>query len=76
MRKRRGLSMDQKKELMHNIITKRNEVFNIKELEKRCKKVGIHFKVVKEVLENIIADNLVKSEKIGAGNFYWSYQSD
>jgi hypothetical protein len=61
-------------------------VFNLKELEKLGGKAGIgtlfrkNFEMlvpqtVKDVLESLISDNLVESDKIGAGNFYWSLPS-
>lgn len=30
---------------------------------------------MKEVLQSLIADDLVNGDKIGAGNFYWSFPS-
>jgi DNA-binding IscR family transcriptional regulator len=44
-------------------------------LEKASKKAGIPVPVVKKILEALKADNLVESEKIGIGAFYWSFPS-
>jgi hypothetical protein len=38
-------------------------------------KAGIVLPSVKEVLDSLRADDLVNSEKIGAGNFFWSFPS-
>lgn len=44
-------------------------------MEKASKKAGIPVPVVKKILEALKADNLVESEKIGIGAFYWSFPS-
>jgi hypothetical protein len=38
-------------------------------------KAGIVLPSVKEVLDSLRADDLVNSDKIGAGNFFWSFPS-
>lgn len=30
---------------------------------------------VKDILDSLVADDLVLCEKIGAGNYYWSFPS-
>jgi hypothetical protein len=30
---------------------------------------------IKEVLQSLIADDLINGDKIGAGNFFWSFPS-
>ncbi len=45
------------------------------DIEKLSQKNGITFQSVKEVLDSLLADDLVTSDKIGAGNFYWSFPS-
>jgi len=73
--KKKALSFDEKRERLLNIFHERKEVFNLKELEKLGGKAGIVPQTVKEVLESLISDNLVESDKIGSGNFYWSLPS-
>lgn len=38
-------------------------------------KAGIAFPMVKEILKSLQCDNLVDSEKIGIGVFYWAFPS-
>jgi hypothetical protein len=38
-------------------------------------KLGLPLPTVKEILDHLVADDLVLVEKIGAGNFYWSFPS-
>ena len=48
----------------------------LKELENRCyKEKGIVAKTVKEIADELVADNLVCCEKIGSSNYYWSFPS-
>lgn len=73
--KKKGLSMKEKQDRMlkHFKVTK--EVFNIKEIEKFSTKAGITSQSFKEVLDLLQSDDFVQAEKIGAGNFYWSFPS-
>ena len=36
----------------------------------------LDFRLVRELLQILISDELVKCEKIGSGNFYWSFLSE
>ena len=51
------------------------DVFTFKDLERLAPKSGIIPQSVKEVLEAIVADGLVETDKIGAGVFYWAFPS-
>ena len=50
-------------------------MFNLKELEKLGSKSGIVLNMIKEVLDSLVDDDLVTSDKIGSANFYWSLPS-
>jgi len=73
--KKKGVSFDEKRERLLKIFHDRNEVLNLKELEKYGPKAGIVLQTVKEVLESLLSDDLVETDKIGAANFYWSLPS-
>ncbi len=75
MAKRRGLSLDEKRDRLLNIFHENKVVFNFKELEKLAPKKGIVLQTVKEVLDALLADNLVETDSIGAGRFFWSFPS-
>ncbi|KAH9048337.1 meiotic nuclear division protein 1 [Lactarius hengduanensis] len=67
----RGLSAEEKR-------VKLLEIFHdtLKELEKLGPKMkGIVSQSVKEVLQSLVDDNLVQSDKIGSSNFFWSFPS-
>ncbi|RVD92680.1 meiotic nuclear division 1 protein, partial [Tubulinosema ratisbonensis] len=52
------------------------EFFTLKELESIApKRKGIVYKTVKEVLESLVNDDLVRTEKLGISNYYWSFPS-
>ena len=76
MAKKKGLSMDEKKKRMATIFAKTMQVYHYKEVEAFSLKAGISFGSIKDVLENVIADFLVTSEKIGTSKYYWSFASE
>jgi hypothetical protein len=52
-------------------------VYTIKELEKLLPGVAsINAMQVKEYIQNLSDENLIRVEKIGSGNWYWSFASD
>lgn len=50
-------------------------VYNLKELEKEAGRRGVVEKTVEEVVKSLVDDRFVECEKIGSGNFYWSFPS-
>ncbi len=52
-------------------------VFTLKELEKLLPAVGsINAMQVKDDLQGLQDENQIRVEKIGSGNWYWSFKSD
>ncbi|KAH8920409.1 hypothetical protein BT69DRAFT_1222908, partial [Atractiella rhizophila] len=52
------------------------EFYQLKEVEKLCSKAkGITMPTIKEILQSLVDDGLVFSEKIGTSNYFWSYPS-
>ncbi|KAK0119168.1 hypothetical protein ONS95_008026 [Cadophora gregata] len=52
-------------------------VFTLKELEKTLSSVAaIHAMQVKDTLQAMQDENLIRVEKIGSGNWYWCFMSD
>ncbi|PVH85896.1 meiotic nuclear division protein 1 [Cadophora sp. DSE1049] len=52
-------------------------VFTLKELEKTLASVAsIHAMQVKDTLQAMQDENLIRVEKIGSGNWYWCFMSD
>jgi hypothetical protein len=76
MAKKKGLSMEEKKARMLDQFKKKKEPFHYTEVEQFSLKAGISFGSIKEVLENVLADFLISSEKIGTSIYYWCFPSD
>jgi len=51
----------------------RKEPFNIKELTKAAKAAGLNEKLVPDINASLMDDNYVQSDKIGSGNYFWSF---
>jgi hypothetical protein len=76
MSKKKTTSKDEKLELMEELLFEKAEPFTLKELEKLAQKEkGIRSMVVKEVIDELIGDSRILSDKIGATNFYWLFPS-
>ena len=68
------LTMDEKRKKAVEYFHETNDYYTLKELEKSLPKVkGIVGQTVKEVIEGLVADGLVTTEKVGTSNYYWSY---
>lgn len=50
-------------------------MFTLKEVEKTGAKKGVVQQSIKEVLQSLVDDDLVSCERIGIGNYYWSFPS-
>lgn len=76
MSKKRGLSLDEKKVRLLEYMHEHKECYTLKELESSASKAkGIVSQSIKDVLGMLVADGLVDSDKIGAGNFFWALPS-
>ncbi|CAG8776908.1 15303_t:CDS:2, partial [Acaulospora colombiana] len=52
------------------------DFYQLKELEKIApKQKGIVVQSVKDILQELVNDNLVAQDKIGTSNYYWSFPS-
>lgn len=59
---------------MLQIFHETKEFFTLKEIEKiAVQKKQIVVQSVKDVLEELVNDGLVKSEKIGTSTYYWKF---
>jgi predicted transcriptional regulator len=75
MAPKKGVSFDDKRLRLLEIFA-RAEVFTLKEIEKiGSKEKGIVEQTIKDVLQTLVDDGLVETDKIGAGNFYWALPS-
>jgi Mnd1 HTH domain len=73
----KSIPVEQKRALVLGWIQRSGTAHNIKDLEKALPSVAsCHAMQVKELIQNLTDDNLVRVEKIGSGNWYWSFPSE
>ena len=70
------VSAQDKRIRMLEIFQETQDFWQLKELEKMAPKLkGIVSQSVKEVVEGLVSDGLVITEKVGTSNYFWSYPS-
>ncbi|KAJ0971408.1 hypothetical protein J5N97_019367 [Dioscorea zingiberensis] len=75
MSKKRGLSLEEKREQMLQIFYDSQDFFLLKELEKLGPKKGVISQSVKDVVQSLVDDDLVLKDKIGTSVYFWSLPS-
>ncbi|XP_061408505.1 meiotic nuclear division protein 1 homolog [Lethenteron reissneri] len=76
MSKKRGLSSEEKRTKMMEIFFETKDVFQLKDLEKIApREKGITAMSVKEVLQSVVDDAMVDTDRIGTSNYYWAFPS-
>jgi meiotic nuclear division protein 1 homolog len=76
MSKKKGLSVDEKRQRALDFFYSKKEVFNLKELEKWLpKEKGIIVQSIKDIIKSLEDDNLIDSDKIGSSTYYWAFPS-
>ncbi|KAK2723720.1 meiotic nuclear division protein 1 homolog [Artemia franciscana] len=76
MSKKRGLSLEEKRQRMIEIFYEKKEFFQLKELEKiGPKEKGIIMQSVKEVVQSLADDGLIDTDKIGTSTYFWAFPS-
>ncbi|XP_025012226.2 meiotic nuclear division protein 1 homolog isoform X1 [Ricinus communis] len=73
--KKRGLSLDEKREKILQIFYDSQDFFLLKELEKLGPKKGVISQSVKDVVQSLVDDDLVSKDKIGTSVYFWSLPS-
>ncbi|XP_018402646.1 PREDICTED: meiotic nuclear division protein 1 homolog [Cyphomyrmex costatus] len=77
MSKKKGVSLDEKRTRMLQIFYEKKEFFTLKELEKIApKEKNIVVQAVKDVLQALVDDGLVRSEKIGTSIYFWRFPGE
>ncbi|KAI3917641.1 hypothetical protein MKW98_021403 [Papaver atlanticum] len=75
MSKKRGLSLEEKREKMLEIFYDSQDFYLLKELEKLGPKKGVTSQTVKDVIQSLVDDDLVLKDKIGSSIYFWSLPS-
>uniref|UniRef100_A0A8C5QDD2 Meiotic nuclear division protein 1 homolog n=1 Tax=Leptobrachium leishanense TaxID=445787 RepID=A0A8C5QDD2_9ANUR len=71
-----GLSVEEKRTRMMEIFFETKDVFQLKDLEKIApKEKGITSMSVKEILQSLVDDAMVDSERVGTSNYFWAFPS-
>ncbi|XP_018565864.1 meiotic nuclear division protein 1 homolog [Anoplophora glabripennis] len=73
---RKGVSAEEKRSRMLQLFHEKGECFQLKELEKIApKEKGIIANSVKDVVQKLVEDGLVETDKIGTSVYFWSFPS-
>lgn len=72
---KKGLSAEQKRNVILSIYHDTKEPYNLKEIEKLASNKGVVLQTVKDMNQSLVDDSLVMMDKIGAANFFWSFPS-
>ncbi|XP_042492762.1 meiotic nuclear division protein 1 homolog [Macadamia integrifolia] len=75
MSKKRGLSLEDKREQILKIFYESQDFFLLRELEKLGPKKGVISQSVKDVVQSLVDDDLVLKDKIGISVYFWSLPS-
>lgn len=76
MSKKRGLSLEDKRKGMMEIFYEKKDFFQLKELEKIApKEKGIVQGSVKDVIQSLVDDGMVDTDKIGTSVYFWAFPS-
>ena len=74
--KRKGVSADEKKVRLTALIQESGQVWTLKEAEKGGAARGIISQAVKDVLLELVSDDIVREGKVGISTYYWSFKSE
>ncbi|KCZ81108.1 hypothetical protein H312_01474 [Anncaliia algerae PRA339] len=70
------VTMEEKKSKILHFFHESKEFYTLKELESIFpKKLGINYKQVKEIIDALVSDELIRTEKLGISNYFWSFPS-
>ncbi|XP_075210959.1 meiotic nuclear division protein 1 homolog [Lycorma delicatula] len=76
MSKRKGVSAEEKRTRMMQLFYEKKDFFQLKELEKLApKEKGIIAQSVKDVVQSLVDDGLIDTDKIGTSVYFWAYPS-
>lgn len=76
MAPKKGVSAGEKTKRALEFFMETQTVWSLKELEsKLSKEKGIVSMTVKDLIQSLVDDNLIDKDKIGSGNYFWSFPS-
>lgn len=75
MKRNQYLSIDDKKQLLLKIFKNNSTFFTFREIESYATKNRVSIVKLKDILNELLIDNLIQHEKIGTQDFYWATPS-
>ncbi|XP_068202434.1 meiotic nuclear division protein 1 homolog [Palaemon carinicauda] len=76
MSRRKGLSHEEKRNKIMELFYEKKDFFQLKELEKiGPKEKGVISQAVKDVVQSLVDDSMIDSEKIGTSIYFWAFPS-
>ncbi|EAT34903.1 AAEL012895-PA [Aedes aegypti] len=73
-KRKKGISAGEKKSLVLEIFHQSKEFYQLKDVEKiAVKDKGLREQVVKEILQNLVDEGQVETDKIGSSQYYWFF---
>ena len=73
---KKGLSLEEKRKKMLEIFYETKDFYLLKDLEKIApKQKGIVAQSVKDVVQSLVDDNMVDTDKIGTSVYFWAFPS-
>ncbi|EWM26073.1 meiotic nuclear division protein 1 [Nannochloropsis gaditana] len=73
MPKRKGMSLEEKRQTILKIYHSTGAVYSLKEMEGLASKQGVVSQSVKDVNQGLVDDGLVEMEKVGASNVFFAF---
>ncbi|KAI7871138.1 meiotic nuclear division protein 1 [Spinellus fusiger] len=70
---RKGVSAEEKRKRLEALFHESGDFYQLKEVEKLGTKKGIVSQAIKDVLQSLVDDGLVSTDRIGTSNYYWSF---
>ncbi|XP_066250090.1 meiotic nuclear division protein 1 homolog [Euwallacea similis] len=71
---KKGVSLEEKKSRMLELLHETGECYQLKELEKLGPKLkGVVANSVKDVIQRLLDDGLIESDKLGNSIFFWAF---
>lgn len=75
MSKKKGKSAQEKEDIILGVYHELKEVYNLAEVEKLAVSRGVVQQSVKDINMQLVHDSKVCMDKMGSGNFFWSFPS-
>ncbi|KTW27466.1 uncharacterized protein T551_02965 [Pneumocystis jirovecii RU7] len=74
---KKNLSLAEKRSRLEELFHESKEFFQLKEIEKKgYQEKKIVLQSIKDILQSLVDDGIVKMDKIGTTNYFWSFPSE